>query len=85
MEGNSKRMKTQKTPEMEEFLEQAAQGLFGRGRNEGVCVTCGSSEVKTEDFRDDLSRREYELSRMCQKCQDEVFQLIPRGQEDNHE
>lgn len=36
----------------------------------GVCVTCGGPAV---DFEDDLSRRENEISGMCQVCQDDVF------------
>ena len=39
----------------------------------GMCPFC-STPVTMEDFRDDLSRREFEISGMCQKCQDEVFQ-----------
>jgi hypothetical protein len=26
-----------------------------------------------EDFRDALSKREYQISGLCQKCQDEMF------------
>lgn len=37
----------------------------------GRCVSCGGPAV---EFKDALSRKEYELSRLCQKCQDEVFQ-----------
>lgn len=62
-----------KSPEMEKFLNQFAKSIFGRGRDEGVCVTCGSGKVGHEDFRDAISRREWEISKMCQKCQDGVF------------
>ena len=34
------------------------------------CATC-SKEVG--EFRDDLSKKEYSISGMCQKCQDKVF------------
>lgn len=37
------------------------------------CPLCGE-DVKEEDFRDELSRKEFELSHMCQFCQDETFQ-----------
>lgn len=37
------------------------------------CITCGSTKVRHEDFKDDLSRKEYGISRMCQVCQDSVF------------
>jgi len=39
---------------------------------EGLCPFCGKP-VSIEDFRDDLSRREFKISGLCQKCQDEFF------------
>lgn len=36
------------------------------------CPICGKSIVESE-FRDALSVREYEISGMCQKCQDDIF------------
>jgi hypothetical protein len=38
----------------------------------GLCPFCGLP-VRVEDFRNELSRREAQISGMCQKCQDEVF------------
>lgn len=38
---------------------------------EASCVICGG-EAST--FRDDLSRKEYTISGMCQDCQDKVFE-----------
>lgn len=37
---------------------------------EGKCPTC-SGPIGT--FRDELSRKEYSISGMCQKCQDSIF------------
>lgn len=34
------------------------------------CPTCGKP---IGEFRDDLSRKEFEISGMCQECQDSVF------------
>lgn len=39
---------------------------------QGMCPFCGEP-VKEEDFRDDISRKEYEMSGMCQACQDNTF------------
>ena len=39
--------------------------------NQGLCVKCGAQAVGA--FKDSLSAREYEISGLCQKCQDEVF------------
>jgi len=36
----------------------------------GVCPTCGE---RVGEFKDELSRKEYTISGMCQKCQDSVF------------
>lgn len=62
-----------KTPEMEAFLDRFTKKCFGTSRQDGICVTCGSTKVSYEDFRDDLSRREYDISKMCQECQNSVF------------
>jgi len=34
------------------------------------CVICGGDAI---EFKNDISRREYDISGMCQKCQDKVF------------
>jgi len=33
-------------------------------------IGCGE---KITGFKDELSKKEYEISRLCQKCQDEFF------------
>mgnify|MGYP003652510887 CR=1 FL=1 len=38
----------------------------------GVCATCPSA-IEEKHFRDDLSKKEYAISGMCQDCQDSVF------------
>ena len=63
-----------KSPEMEMFLENITVKTFGRSRSLAKagngCVVCGNDAT---EFRDELSRREYGISHMCQKCQDSVF------------
>ena len=49
----------------------------------GRCPTCkkivnmgdtfGKDDSMSSPFRDDLSRKEYSISGMCQDCQDKVF------------
>lgn len=56
-----------KTPD--DFTEKA----FGHKRDGLQCVTCGSKKIQPEDFRNDISHKEYKISKMCQKCQDEIF------------
>ena len=38
----------------------------------GNCPLCGTA-INMDDFRDSLSKKEYTISGMCQKCQDKVF------------
>jgi hypothetical protein len=38
----------------------------------GQCPFC-QKPVDPESFRDDLSRKEFKISGLCQKCQDEMF------------
>ena len=39
-----------------------------------VCPNCGR-RVDENEFRDELSRKEYDISGFCQRCQDMVFFL----------
>ena len=38
----------------------------------GRCPIC-AFKINKKDFRDELSRKEFEISGMCQKCQDGTF------------
>jgi len=40
---------------------------------QGLCTDC-EKEIKEEDFRDDLSKKEYGISGLCQFCIDEIFE-----------
>lgn len=40
---------------------------------DGKCPFCGKSIDVEIEFRDQLSKREFEISGLCQKCQDEIF------------
>ena len=63
-----------KTLEMEAALEDLGQVLFHSSRQAAgdnqLCVICGTD---ANFFRDDLSRKEFSISRMCQSCQDQTF------------
>jgi len=59
-----------KSPQMNEALDRIARTMFGRERHGNVCVTCGGP---VSEFRNELSRKEYGISGMCQNCQDEIF------------
>lgn len=59
---------------MELGLDAIAQAQFGRKRTDSIrsniCLVCGAPAT---EFKDELSRKEYTISGMCQDCQDKVF------------
>ena len=59
---------------MQQFQEQISMAFFGRSvslaKAGNQCVCCGKL---ANEFRDEISKREYHISSLCQKCQDEVF------------
>ena len=63
----------ERTKEMQNFLEGFTLKAFGRSIKDEICVTCGSNKIQMTDFKDDLSRKEFSISHMCQVCQDSVF------------
>jgi len=38
----------------------------------GKCPFCGK-DMKDAQFKDELSKKEFRISGLCQKCQDETF------------
>ena len=63
-----------KMNELEQFKEDSAMSLFGRSctvaMSNGQCVKCGEFNL---EFNDELSRKEYGISGLCQCCQDIIF------------
>ena len=63
-----------KSNNMNEFLEDIVSNIFGVSRQASikgdVCVTCKGAATT---FIDEVSRREFAISGMCQSCQDSVF------------
>lgn len=59
-----------KSPGMEKFIKET----FGIDRQKHIesntCVFCKGPAI---EFQDDLSRQEYQISGICQKCQNEVW------------
>lgn len=67
-----------KSPQMVNNLDDLSLKMFGRARSLAKagkgCVFCGGPAT---DFKDALSKKEYGISGLCQKCQDKAF-----GEED---
>lgn len=60
-------------PRKRPFTQLAADMIGGSNAlNAGRCPTC-HGEIKESDFRNEISKREFGLSGMCQACQDSVF------------
>lgn len=63
-----------RTFSMQSFVDEFAEDVYGTSATQAleqqVCVSCGSEAVT---FRDSMSAREYQISALCQKCQDETF------------
>lgn len=61
---------------MQKVMDALSKRMCGHTQEEamklGVCTTCGG-DVDLDNFVDEFSKREYKISGMCQKCQDEVF------------
>jgi hypothetical protein len=47
-----------------------AEKIFGK-TEPGCCVICKN---KVTPFKNELSAKEYEISGMCQSCQDDIFE-----------
>lgn len=63
---------TEKSAGIDTFLK-----TFGLDRKTAIesetCVLCGAMVNPETSFKDELSLKEYRISGMCQKCQDEIF------------
>lgn len=57
-----------------EIMKQAGFGAELEAIDKGLCPMCHG---KVGKFRDDLSRKEFGISGMCQKCQDSIFEHDP--------
>lgn len=55
-------------------MEQALIDIFGIDRVAHIeADTCTMCENPATHFDDDLSRKEYTISGLCQQCQDSIF------------
>lgn len=59
----------------ENIMRQAGFGEQVDRFKEGICTFCMAT-IDTDSFRDGVSRREYEISGLCQNCQDATFKEL---------
>ena len=65
----------EKTTQIKNLLDGiTSQKPFKNTRSDAIkklkCVMCNNPDL---NFRDELSKKEYEISRICQKCQILIF------------
>ena len=55
--------------------QRAVRNLFfgSPDKPEGKCIICGSTKISRQDFRDPISWKEFQITHMCQACQDDVY------------
>lgn len=62
------------SPNLQKFVDAITEEMFGERNSDAIdnkrCVYCHKSII---GFRDELSRDEYVISGLCQRCQDETF------------
>jgi hypothetical protein len=67
--------KMAKTEELEKHLDEVSNKEFGRKRREcidkSICVVCGES---ANEFDDQLSAKEFNITGLCQSCQNKEFE-----------
>lgn len=67
---------SEKHPQIDNFINQ----IFGIDRKasitNNVCTMCKRNIDPTTEFKDDLSRKEFQISGLCSNCQDKVFGSI---------
>lgn len=55
-----------------DIMRAAGFGKHVEDVEKGLCPFC-NKPIKREDFKDELSRKEFKISGLCQKCQDATF------------
>jgi hypothetical protein len=65
-----------RAPELQKFIDTYTENHFGisdtEAKEQMICAICGK-KVKLDDFRNAISVKEWNISHMCQKCQDDIF------------
>jgi hypothetical protein len=76
---------TNKHPAINLFLSGLARKSRTITISEGECMSCDSTGIVATSFHDDISRKEYAISGLCQSCQDDVFGHGEPDEDENDE
>ena len=55
-----------------ELMKKCGYGKEVELVEQNKCPLC-KKDINQNDFKDELSKKEFTISGMCQKCQDEIF------------
>jgi hypothetical protein len=70
----TKQPMSEKTPELRQAIDAIMEPILGNKPSDMIAqARCPCCTAYLTPFRDKLSKREYEISGMCQACQDKVF------------
>jgi hypothetical protein len=65
---------SKKHESLDRTLEAMSSILFGVSRKESIYANkCLSCKEDATEFKDNVSRKEFTISGLCQPCQDSVF------------
>ncbi len=75
---------TDKNPELMALINSLIPKFITReyAIAEGLCVICEATDIEIHSFTDDVSVKEYQISGMCQVCQDKVWDTIEEDSKD---
>ena len=62
---------TRNAPEIRAIQSTIMGGDINQAIRQDVCISCHGPAT---EFKNDISRREFRISGMCQICQDSVFE-----------
>ena len=65
---------TEKSPQITKVLNDMAESMSGVSREKSIYNnTCASCKNVAASFKDELSKKEYTITGLCQTCQDSIF------------
>jgi hypothetical protein len=71
-----------KSPEMEKFLENFSKNFLAQPRSKAFRTnTCVRCKMEATTFRDGTSKKDYEITGMCQSCQDGFYSKAEADEE----
>ena len=70
-----------KHPAIKFLIDQNATAIYGRPTSGalalGICVSCAED---ASSFHSEIAKREYKISGLCERCQDEIFNDVTQEQ-----